>query len=185
MIEFITKWPDSELVKFTEDQLKALNLNDECSNLLITTGLPENAAPFLSFETNVSSIKDNYQFSGNNLENVFQIGSDGSGDPVCIDSNNQNQIVICDHENGFKSSFMNSSLLDLFKFLTIMKEFVEHLISERGEDAYMDCDFTDEEHSDLENQYKNLDPKSVETGTFWRNELDRLLEDREYYRNEN
>ena len=76
---------------------------------------------------------------------------------------------------------MNSSVLDLFKFLTIMKEFVEHIISERGEDAYMDCDFTDEEHSNLENRYKNLDQQSVDTGTFWRNELDRLLEDREFY----
>ena len=80
MREFITKWPSSELVKFKVDQLKSLDLDDESLNFLATTGLPVDAAPFLTFEPNVSSINDSYQINNSNLNKVFQVGSDGAGD---------------------------------------------------------------------------------------------------------
>lgn len=166
--------------------MEQLGIDRKQVDFLATIGLPRDAAPLLSFdsETNLHSIREIYEIAEHGSNNLIQIGFDGCGDTLCIDMNQQHQIVACDHENNFKPRFTNSSVIELFKFLTLMKNFGELLQAERGEDAYMNCEFTDQEFQKLNLDLQSVDPFAVEPGTFWREELDRLLADREYYRTE-
>ena len=186
MNEYISKWPNSELHRFDQNRMEQLGIDKKQVDFLANTGLPREAAPLLSFdnETNLHTIQEIYGLEGESHNYRIQIGFDGCGDTLCIDKSRQNKIVSCDHESNFEPRFMNTSVIELFKFLTLMKSFGEFLQAERGEDAYMNCEFTDQEFQNLIQELQSVDSLAVEDGTFWREELDRLLEDRDYYQNE-
>lgn len=186
MTEFISKWQDSELHRFELDRMKEMGIDKNQRKFLATTGLPKEAAPFLSFETEMSlmTMSEIYEIPGNGNDDRIQIGLDGAGDALCIDLEDRNFVVVCDHEMDFDPCYVNSSVEDLFKFLTVMKEFEERLIAKKGPDAYLDCDFTDKEHKDLTQKMALIDPDAISEGVFWKEELDRLLADRAHYRSE-
>ncbi len=184
MDTFLQHWNSNELLTFDRLTLERLNISVQQTNFLTETGLPKEAAPFLSFENDLKSLNEIYELEEPDFQTKIEIGSDGSGDPICLDLTNQ-QIYAFDHEEDFKPRFMNTSVVELFKFLSLFKEFGEQLISEKGEDAFIDCDFSDEELFELTTKMRLLDSTAFEPSTFWQGEIESMKANREYYRSEN
>ncbi|MBD1396085.1 SUKH-4 family immunity protein [Pontibacter sp. JH31] len=186
--ELIKDWESEKLFKFSIHDLSGKGLNEETADFLSSVGLPTSAAPFLSFagdsEKELSSIFDTFETGEDSHKYYLSIGSDGVGDPVCIDLQNECQVVTLNHEEDFEPTFMNSSVKELFQFLTLYKIFVEEVIRVNGEDAFLDADFTDSQYEELNKAMEAADNKALRTNTFWVQELAQLLGNREYYQNQ-
>jgi hypothetical protein len=171
--EYLKKWDKKELNTFSPDDFKDFNIHEETKIFLVTIGLPDSAAPFLSFDRKeLKTIRQIYHTENPDDELLIDIGSDGAGDPICIDTKNKCQIVALDHEDDFAMRFMNSSIMELFAFLTIYKEFGEKLRQLRGQDAFVDSNCTDEEIEELIRELKLVDVEALKNqATFWSQEI--------------
>src|SRR4051812_15556946 len=91
-------------------QLDSPKILKETKEYLIQCGLPRGSAPALSFDFwEAEIIPTPNQILGidfEGLEEYLMIGSNGSGDPICIDLNLMNQIVYLNHDNYFERVFM-------------------------------------------------------------------------------
>jgi len=186
--ELVKDWKPKELYRFDRSLLESKGLNEETVEFLATIGLPTSAAPFLGFADSdtykeMQSIFYCYETYVHEHTYLLSIGFDGAGDPICIDLLDNNRIVALNHEDDFKPLFMNSSVKQLFKFLTIYKRFGEELIRTRGKDAFLNSNFTDNQLDELINALKVVDEKALENNTFWKQEVELLLANREYYLN--
>ncbi|MEQ9220292.1 MAG: SUKH-4 family immunity protein [Cyclobacteriaceae bacterium] len=181
---FLNQWESEEFIIFDGVALELLNLNSQQFNFLTEIGLPKESAPFLSFRNDLNSINTIYELQNSNYNSKIMIGSDGAGDPICLEITNKH-IYACDHEDDFEPYFMNTGVIELFKFLSLFREFGGQLIEKRGEYAFIDSDFTDDELFELTTKMKLIDPSALERSTFWSYEIDTIKANREYYKNEN
>lgn len=183
--ELIKDWESEKLFKFDMHDLSGRGLNEETADFLSNVGLPTSAAPFLSFagesEKKLSSIFNTFETEEDSHKYFLSIGSDGAGDPICIALQNECQVVTLNHEEDFEPTFMNSSVRELFQFLTLYKRFVEEIIRENGEDAFLDANFTDSSYEELKKAMEAADNKALRNNSFWAQELAQLLRKREYY----
>jgi hypothetical protein len=169
-----SKWDEKELNKFKVEDFNGLNVNDFTIGFLTNIGLPDSAAPFLSFDRQeLKTIKEIYDTQNESDRFLIDIGSDGAGDPICIDTKNNCEIVALDHEDNFARRFTNSSVDKLFAFLTIYKEFGDNLILLRGDTAFIDSNFLDEDLEGLLIQLKLVDKRALDNDeTFWNREIE-------------
>ena len=183
--ELINDWESEKLFRFDKHDLSDKGANEETVDFLSAVGLPTSAAPFLSFvgdsEKDLSSIFDTFETGEDRHKYFLSIGSDGAGDSVCIDLQNECQVVTLNHEENFEPTFINSSVKELFQFLTLYKRFVEEIIRVNGEDAFIDATFTDIQYEKLKKAMEAADRKALMNNNFWAQELAQLLGNREYY----
>ena len=184
--ELLKCWSSEELSKFDADLLSKKGANDDTSQFLSIVGLPKSAAPFLTFGHNeetlsLETIKQVYETEELDHKFLLIIGSGSAGDPLCIDLVDNCQVVVLNHEQEFESTFVNSSVNELFLVLTAYKEFVKEVLSVNGEDAFLDSNFTDAQFEKLSCRLKSIDEKAVSEGNFWFYELENLLANREYF----
>ena len=112
------------------------------ARFLVDAGLPGSCAPFLSFELVANGPQSLVQYYGLHqfhppdvlrLASLYVIGSDGAGNPLCLDSARDGEIVMLDHEDGFRTrTFVASSVATLAQALLLLytfphAEFAEHL----------------------------------------------------------
>ena len=140
----------------------------------MTIGLPDSAPPFVSFDRKeLKTIREVYSTDHSNDKFLVDIGSDGAGNPICIDTQNDCEIVALDHEDNFSARFVNTSVQELFAFLTIYKEFGDKLREARGDDAFIDSNFTDDELNELIGLLNRVDKKALaDGGTLWSREIE-------------
>jgi hypothetical protein len=186
--ELIKNWKSEELYRFDVHYISDKRLNEETADFLSIVGLPTSVAPFLSFagkaEKELNSILDLYETGQVKHKYFLSIGADGTGDPICIDVRNNCRVVALNHEEDFEPVFMNSSIVELFKFLTLYKRFVEEVIAENGEDAFLDANFTDRQYEALSKAMEAADKDALSSNTYWSQELESLLGNREYYQSQ-
>jgi hypothetical protein len=175
------KWDKKELNKFKPQDFSGHGFDAATIDFLTTIGLPESAAPFLSFDRKkLNSVKDVYHLEHEDYRFLFDIGSDGAGDPICIDIKREFQIVALDHEDNFSARFVNSSVRELFAFLTIYKEFAESLIKLRGDNAFIESNVKDEEIEELVKDLKFVDARALsDDETFWSREIGMFIANRD------
>lgn len=169
-----SKWNKNELNKFRVADFDGLDVNNSTIDFLTNIGLPDSAAPFLSFDRKeLRTIKDIYDTENERDSFLIDIGSDGAGDPICVDTKNNCEIVALDHEDNFTQRFVNSSVDKLFAFLTIYKAFGDSLIQLRGDTAFIDSNFRDEELEGLLKQLRLVDERALDDDeTFWSREIE-------------
>ena len=167
-------WDKEELNKFRVEDFNGLDVNDSTIDFLTNIGLPDSAAPFLSFDRKeLRTVKDIYDTENERDMFLIDIGSDGAGDPICIDIKNNCEIVALDHEDNFAKRFTNSSVDKLFAFLTIYKDFGDNLRNLRGDTAFIDSNFRDEELEGLLTQLRLVDERALDNDeTFWSREIE-------------
>jgi hypothetical protein len=172
--DYQSKWDKKDLNKFTRDDFKDLAVDETTIRFLIDTGLPDSAAPFVSFDRKELKTINAIYSTGNPDDNfLIDIGSDGAGDPICIDIRHNCRIIALDHEDNFTPRLVNSSVRQLFAFLTIYKDFGDQLRQLRGDDAFIESNFTDSELNELVRQLKSVDTEALENNeTFWRREIE-------------
>jgi SUKH-4 immunity protein len=158
------------VVRYVSGTFSEVSLTERDLQLLTVVGLPDLAAPFLSFHQEPVMIPW-AQADGQipiELGHLVEIGSDGSGDPICVTKHGH--VMKLNHDNGFEAMFMNSSVCLLAEFLEtyrILWEKVRLSDSGQGQDhAYVEntLRFATEE-------LREKDPPAIGPGAFWQDAL--------------
>jgi hypothetical protein len=115
---------------------------EAAARFLIEAGLPRSCAPFLTFNAVARGPLPLVRFYGahlfrppdvSRLAAFYVLGSDGAGNPLCLDSARDGEVVMLDHEDGFRTrTFVSSSVATLAEALLIVEsfphtDFVQHL----------------------------------------------------------
>jgi SUKH-4 immunity protein len=104
-----------EFVLFSRSLLDGFALKPQDVTLLSEVGLPRDAPPFLSFG-HQQDIGSEWFPTG-----TFVIGTNGSGDPLCIELNG-GAVVAFNHDRNMQRVFVNSSLPHFAECLCIYQE---------------------------------------------------------------
>jgi len=187
--EFKIAWAQysGDLRPISIPTLEKFNLSPSTMEFLNLSGLPEDAAPFLSFVSDTDSknkydsidfLTNWFDFLSPEYSKYIVIGSDGCGDIIALNTDEDCIVEWLDHEDGFSPRFMNTSVLHLANCLAIYNQFIGAIKKENGEDAYMDANFSKTQFETLYDLLKSIDGKSVTEG-FWQTDLDALIAQRD------
>ncbi|WP_299673540.1 hypothetical protein [uncultured Tenacibaculum sp.] len=176
MINDSEKW-----VEFPIDQVEKSNLNKKTKDFL-KIGFPEDAAPFLGFGLNSYDSEFNtihgyygYDVLDEKTKDYWVFGSDGSGNPICFDSSDNDKLVLLDHEQGFEfMQDMNKNISELASSLLLFRGFIKRINDEFGEDGFFETMFTEKHLTELENEFKILNPNYYLESSFWDTEIENL-----------
>jgi SUKH-4 immunity protein len=149
-------------------------------DLLATMGLPRRAAPYLSFEAHLARVDAAYGAEPG-FAPFVQLGTDGAGNPIVLNRAANDRVEWLDHDDGFASHYVNRSLLALARSLVAYHRFVQDLLATRGEDAYLDADFTDEQLAALKQSLAEADGQPGAEQGFWLQEISTLVANRAEY----
>ncbi|MCG2614730.1 hypothetical protein LZZ85_10580 [Terrimonas sp. NA20] len=178
-------WTDheEELCKFDSLQLKDPRLLRSTIDFLINCGLPRNCAPGLSFETYndvaVPTSNTVFNIDIDGLDSYFMIGSNGCGDPVCVDLDHDNEIVYLNHDNYFDRIFINSSIHQLAECIIRYRNFYLSLDSRFENNIFAKRKFSDDEFYKVSGDFKTIDAKCLEEDACWKSELEYLVWERD------
>ena len=182
------EWSENfeSIVLYSSKRIDKFNLNILTKNFLSNTGLPKDAAPFLSFSDDsdepyggIVKLTDSFDFLESEFEKYIVIGSNGSGDEIVIDTNDECKIKLLDHEDYFSEELMNTSIEKLYHSLIIYQNFVDTVQKELGEDALFDCLYTESHIESLKKELYKNDPDSMNKNCFWLNEIELLIINKE------
>jgi hypothetical protein len=119
---------DLDLAKFRafpEERIAALEIDAPSKRILREVGFPEDAAPFLSFREKADKVlrklPSAFSFLGQEFARYRLLGSNGSGDFICIDESD-GSIVYLNHDSDMKRVFINSSLVQFAESLCLIAE---------------------------------------------------------------
>ncbi|MEO3946234.1 SUKH-4 family immunity protein [Gorillibacterium sp. CAU 1737] len=177
--QYVSKWKEmqgEELMRFHEDSLQDVTLDQETKRFLTEAGLPGSAAPGLDFNTFFESVAE-WGGWDESLHHYHRFGSTGWGDPICLDETD-GSVVHLDHEkDGKRRTFINSSLLQFAEFLLSYRQFIKETLDENGEDAYMDNNIPERLMKWIAEEFERIDPAACRKGAFWATELRNLEEE--------
>ncbi|MEK7951059.1 SUKH-4 family immunity protein [Luteolibacter soli] len=113
---------------FPRERIEELKIDEASKALLREVGLPEEAAPFLSFGDGPDKVLKKLSSASSFLDREFDryrlLGSNGSGDFVCIDESD-GSVIYLNHDSNMKRVFINSSVLQFAESLCLMAEAIQ------------------------------------------------------------
>ncbi|OOQ59457.1 SUKH-4 family immunity protein [Mucilaginibacter pedocola] len=172
---FKEKWIAAAVVKrwleFDSEKLEAAPVNHATKDFL-KIGFASSGAPFVNFNNDLLSLSDYYGYDhpGNRY---LVLGTDGGGNPICFDTDNNDIIVLLDHEQAFElMGTMNKNISELAECLLLYRGFISKVQAENGEDAFLDGDITDEQIASLKEGLLNVNANIFTESDFWRNEVE-------------
>lgn len=182
--EFKLKWikdKSERWTKFDSSELKKSEINESTCEFL-EIGFPEDAAPYLgfglrSYDWKFNNILDYYEYDDLDADTKFYwiLGSDNSGNPICIDTSQNDRIILLDHEQGFEIiDTINKNIEELANYLLIYRNFIEEVNYKYGEDGFFDSKFTKMDLNELEEKFKSLNPNHYLESSFWSVEIENL-----------
>jgi hypothetical protein len=178
-------WSDSEekLCIYNTSQLYNPRLLKSTSDFLIQCGMPESCAPGLSFnhyeQADIPTPNEVFNIYIDELKDYLMIGSNGSGDPICIDLGNNNEIVYLNHDNYFERIYMNGSLHQLTECIIRYRDFYTSLDPKIENNIFIKRKFSDEEFSKVCDEFNAIDDKCLKDNNCWKAELDYLVWERD------
>ena len=156
------------LVRFSEDDLAGANLPSETRSFLLEVGLPGEASPFLTFAPEkLGWIPQSSRPEG--FDTYIAIGSNGSGDPVVVASSGA--ILYLNHDRNFIPTYINRDVATLAESLLRYRSLISETQRIGGPDAYLDGAVPAHLRDDFANYLTAADPKSLEAGAMWTEEL--------------
>jgi hypothetical protein len=158
------------VLAFSNAELARPGLSPETVHFLKDCGLPADCEPCLAFEKfvdkRISTVNEVLGTEEKELDNYLMLGTNGAGDPVCIDLARKNEIVYLDHDQAFERVFINASIVQFARCLMTYQDFIA---AENGGRR-----FTDAELQKLKTLLRKTDKRSVQNGAFWTGELEYL-----------
>ncbi|WP_068134703.1 SUKH-4 family immunity protein [Roseimaritima ulvae] len=142
-------------VVFDPGIVAAYALNKQDAAILTEVGLPNSAAPWLTFELDPK--RRLAPIDG--FPNMLAIGSNAYGDYVCLDMEFSGEVVYINHDNLNDRVLINSSVFTLAESLCL---YLTH--RHRGEPK------------NLLAAIGSIDPAAIVAGTFWHHEAISLAE---------
>jgi hypothetical protein len=107
-------------VTFPADTLATITLADADRLLLTEHGLPEDAAPYLTFTARpglLGTLRSIGQEPAG-TERFVEIGANGSGDPFCLDGSS-GAVCYLNHDDAFTPVVVNTSVSALLQPRTV------------------------------------------------------------------
>ena len=157
-------------------------VNELTYTFLTTCGLPHSVAPFLSFddvkENSLLTPSQAYKLDFYELNNYLMLGANGSGDPVCIDTINNNEIVYLNHDNYFERVFINTDIIKFSICLLKYNNFIRSLVVQES-NVYSRRKFDNLELEILMDNLIQVDKSCLSDNSFWKPEIDYLLYERD------
>jgi hypothetical protein len=147
-------WSDNGEMLYTYSLVKVDSgkVDRDTFVFLTACGLPSDAAPFLSFSQmhgqKLLTPNQIFRIDFEYLDDYLMFGSNGSGDPLCIDTAKQNEIVYLNHDNHFDRVFVNKSISQFALCLIKYRDFYLSLVDIASED-YSRREFSDQEYIEL------------------------------------
>ena len=178
-------WHDrgEKLYTYSHSQIDNSILDKNTIKFLIECGLPLGCAPTLDF----SEIQEGRLLTPNqvfkiNFEELIDyrvFGYNGSGDPICFDTKEKNEIVYLNHDNYFERVFINETILQFSNCLLKYRDFFRSLVDLKNLDSFVNRKFADEEFELLQTDFLHIDNTCLADNTFWKAELDYLVYERD------
>lgn len=175
-------YPNNEMIQFSPSAARE-SLPMDVAHYLETIGFPDFATPHLFFGEfeDGQTLPTLYDWNWRKyeappgLENFVVLGLDDREDPICIEIDS-GEVVTFQQAEGYKRSFMNSSVWKCAEVLIAFGRFMDMAIE--IDPSY---DFESRVYPvslvDLfSTQLRNIDDRAYERGTFWRRRLDLLYE---------
>jgi hypothetical protein len=125
-----------EFVQFSTTKVAQFNIPQVDKDLLTVSGLPADAAPFLSFGLTYETVLEPL----GELPHCKVIGHNSYGDMICIDEFDGGSVVYFNHDQGMARVFMNSSVRSLALSLCAYSEFRQTQDGERCRRAIFEYD---------------------------------------------
>lgn len=173
--EFRAAFAMDGVVTFPAAAVSSLPIAAVDADWLTKVGLPRSAAPFLSFgskyEINIPTLSELWGVNDGSRYRV--IGSNGSGDPVAIDTTNTGEVVYLNHDNDFQRVFINSTVMQLAEALLAYHRLIAEAQAANGPEAYLDGKVPSESLRRFVSLIITLDPVALDRG-MWVEELDQL-----------
>lgn len=132
--EYLRVWKGNNLVRASAESLKNVEISEASKQFLTEIGLPEEADHLLKFDLALSNLPTIAR-SPNNLKPYICIGSD-YGTRICIDEENEGQIVSVDANGNLPTRFVNSSVTHLAESLTLFRKRKEELSANLSDEAF-------------------------------------------------
>ena len=175
MNEYWSDFDDAKVVLFPESALTGILLSQDERSFLSSIGLPDSAAPFLSFECPVGqlvSVSDQWR-QGNEFRKYKVIGANGSGDPIALDASCGN-VVYLNHDDNFTKVFINTLPSKLAASLKAFGVVVADSLKENGEDAYLDNNIPIHVQERFKKEMKAIDFAALQPGSFWHEQVESM-----------
>lgn len=174
--EFRDRWiaEGEELVTYPASALVGVRLPPEARTFLLDAGLPRSAAPCLDFRAPIESTLPTASEMWHLPEGFARyrvIGSNGFGDPVCIDEDDNGAIVYLNHDNEFARVFVNSSAPQLAECLLAFRGLIRESQSRNGPEAYLDGKIPDDVLDAFVETLKAVDGVTLYDDSMWEAEV--------------
>lgn len=155
-----------ELVRFPVDGPQARAIPDDARRYLSEAGLPEDAAPCLSFGP---GLWDPWPPAESATPVCVPIGTNGSGDPIAVFPDG----IVGDlnHDAGFAVRYLNRDVATLAECLLSYRALISEVQDAAGPDAWLDGAVPAHLKARFETLLKEIDPAALEPGTLWAEEL--------------
>jgi hypothetical protein len=177
--EFTAQWAGTDhesLRKYPTDAVATLVIPAEEQLVLRDYGLPASTAPYLEFEAPRTAFQTVAEaFEGpEKLARFRIIGSNGEGNPIVIDEQDQGAILVLDQEDGFRRMIMNRSVTQLVESLLAYRLMVRAAVAEHGENAFFENQIPPAAVEALANELRRIDPEAMKRNRFWSQEIENL-----------
>ena len=162
------------LIAFTIESLQSVPCRNHRPPSWLNAGLPDSAAP-----SSTSTGKERgdcnphlrHTQSALNLNAFFCIGTNDSGDPICIDTGSNGAVVLLSHDDKFRPVQINSSVEKLAESLLAFRTLVDATCELNGEDAFLDGDIPAHLIETLAAELATIDSDSMTERSFWSTEV--------------
>lgn len=159
-----------EFYKLVPEKIDAAKITAETLSFLITYGIPSSAPPMLNFDDsyfyNFQQPDEYYGFEDLSLSNYIIIGSNGSGDPLCVDTEKNEEIVYLNHDNDFERIFINSSLQSLMFCVTAYSKFIDK-VNATDSSNYINGKITAQQREQITDELLRIDARILEKNSLW------------------
>jgi hypothetical protein len=191
--EFVVRWNDLasedlpasqlQLVRADVDAVAGLSATEAERDFLVEAGLPRAAAPGMSFEevgNGLRRITELYDLGDDAPEfaRYRMIGTDGTGNPICIDDDEAGRVVLLDEESGLRNvRFVNSSIPQLAECLWLYALANNEAIRIVEEDLTDEADEQAIKHAFTQSvmaRFTNVDHLACREGCLWWPEVNTL-----------
>jgi len=169
--EFKTQWESektSQLVRYPCSVVLDLAIPEGAKSFLTDIGLPEDAAPFLDFggssHISIPTVTEVWK-AGDRRFRV--IGSNGYGDPVCVDTESAGRVFYLLHDDSMVPRFMNSSIPQLAYSLLAFRQVVADTNAIGGKGAFLEGRIPPEVVDRFIIEMETIDPPAVSSEHFW------------------
>ena len=149
--EYTTRTGNTENMRLVSPSSLDATISTSTRRFLTEAGLPDGGSWGFEFDLSknldrVSNVFGCYGKGGDWEPDVYErlnryiyLGSDGGGNPICLDSQDHEKVVFVDHESfmnpALSGSFINSGIAHLAECILIFQEMLERYWQEEGEDA--------------------------------------------------